>query len=168
MPKDTKNLGYIKAPACESRGFVIYKNRGCINYDTPSLSILCPALRYLKYSVSKFIPIFFANRIRHYLYVRPHHLYFLTKSRREDLTKINSYARKQTSRENLSAKEIRTSLDTEEKWNEREKTEAYRANHIYQSKRNAKKSSDTDTLRYRPYQNLSKSFQIHAIIIQQQ
>ena len=88
---------------------------------------------------AKFIPIFFANRIRHYLYVRPHHLYFLTKSRREDLTKINIYARKQASRKNLSAKEIRTSLDTEEKCNERERTEAYRANHIYQSKRNAKK-----------------------------
>ena len=27
MPKDTKTLGYIKAPACESRGFVIYKKR---------------------------------------------------------------------------------------------------------------------------------------------
>lgn len=25
MPKDTKSLGYIKAPACESRGFVIKK-----------------------------------------------------------------------------------------------------------------------------------------------
>ena len=27
MPKDTKTLGYIKAPACESMGFVIYNKR---------------------------------------------------------------------------------------------------------------------------------------------
>ena len=36
MPKDTKTLGYIKAPACESRGFVIYKKR-VHHFDTPSL-----------------------------------------------------------------------------------------------------------------------------------
>ena len=35
MPKDTKTLGYIKAPACESRGFVIY-NKRVHHFDTPS------------------------------------------------------------------------------------------------------------------------------------
>ena len=35
MPKDTKTLGYIKAPACESRGFVIY-NKWVHHFDTPS------------------------------------------------------------------------------------------------------------------------------------
>ena len=35
MPKDTKTLGYIKAAACESRGFVIYKKR-VHHFDTPS------------------------------------------------------------------------------------------------------------------------------------
>ena len=35
MPKDTKTLGYIKAQACESRGFVIYKKR-VHHFDTPS------------------------------------------------------------------------------------------------------------------------------------
>ena len=35
MPKDTKNLGYIKALACESRGFVI-KKEGVPIFDTPS------------------------------------------------------------------------------------------------------------------------------------
>ena len=38
MPKDTKTLGYIKAPACESRGFVIYKKR-VHHFDTPSLYV---------------------------------------------------------------------------------------------------------------------------------
>ena len=36
MPKDTKTLGYIKAPACESRGFVIY-NKRVHHFDTPSI-----------------------------------------------------------------------------------------------------------------------------------
>ena len=34
MPKDTKSLGYNKAPVCESRGFG-YKKEGA-NFDTPS------------------------------------------------------------------------------------------------------------------------------------
>ena len=34
MPKDTKSLGYNKAPACESRGFG-HKKEG-ENFDTPS------------------------------------------------------------------------------------------------------------------------------------
>ena len=38
MPKDTKNLGYIKSLACESRGFVI-KKEGVPIFDTPSLII---------------------------------------------------------------------------------------------------------------------------------
>ena len=38
MPKDTKTLGYIKAPACESRGFVIYKKR-VHHFDTPSFFV---------------------------------------------------------------------------------------------------------------------------------
>ena len=35
MPKDTKSLGYNKAPACESRGFG-HKKEG-ENFDTPSM-----------------------------------------------------------------------------------------------------------------------------------
>ena len=42
MPKDTKTLGYIKAPACESRGFVIY-NKRVHHFDTPSF--LCQSGR---------------------------------------------------------------------------------------------------------------------------
>ena len=38
MPKDTKNLGYIKALACESRGFVI-KKEGVPIFDTPSFFV---------------------------------------------------------------------------------------------------------------------------------
>ena len=34
MPKVTKTLGYIKAPACESRGFVTIKREH--HFDTPS------------------------------------------------------------------------------------------------------------------------------------
>jgi hypothetical protein len=34
MPKDTKSLGYNKAPVCESRGFG-HKKEG-ENFDTPS------------------------------------------------------------------------------------------------------------------------------------
>lgn len=34
MPKDTKSLGNNKAPACESRGFVL-KKEGVL-FDTPS------------------------------------------------------------------------------------------------------------------------------------
>ena len=30
MPKDTKSLGNNKAPACESRGFVRKRKKGCI------------------------------------------------------------------------------------------------------------------------------------------
>ena len=41
MPKDTKSLGYNKAPACESRGFG-HKKEG-ENFDTPSLFL--PSLR---------------------------------------------------------------------------------------------------------------------------
>ena len=51
---------------------------------------------------AKFIPIFFANRIRHYLYVRPHQLYFKTKSRREDRAKISIIAIKQENTEGKS------------------------------------------------------------------
>ena len=35
LPKDTKSLGNNKAPACESRGFVL-KKEGVL-FDTPSL-----------------------------------------------------------------------------------------------------------------------------------
>ena len=38
MPKDTKSLGYNKAPACESRGFG-HKKEG-ENFDTPSPSLI--------------------------------------------------------------------------------------------------------------------------------
>ena len=30
LPKDTKSLGNKKAPACESRGFVRKRKKGCI------------------------------------------------------------------------------------------------------------------------------------------
>ena len=36
MLKDTKSLGNNKAPACESRGFVLKKQEGVL-FDTPSL-----------------------------------------------------------------------------------------------------------------------------------
>ena len=39
MPKDTKSLGYNKAPACESRGFG-HKKEG-ENFDTPSRFMMC-------------------------------------------------------------------------------------------------------------------------------
>ena len=35
MLKDTKSLGNNKAPACESRGFVLKKQEGVL-FDTPS------------------------------------------------------------------------------------------------------------------------------------
>ena len=40
MLKDTKSLGNNKAPACESRGFVLKKQEGVL-FDTPS-SIINP------------------------------------------------------------------------------------------------------------------------------
>ena len=35
MPKDTKSLGNNKAPACESRGFVRKRKKGCILTHLP-------------------------------------------------------------------------------------------------------------------------------------
>ena len=45
MPKDTKSSGYNKAPACESRGFVRKRKKGCI------LTHLLYALNALVYMV---------------------------------------------------------------------------------------------------------------------
>ena len=49
MPKDTKTLGYIKAPACESRGFVIYKKR-VHHFDTPSTTSGVQTMLYVNES----------------------------------------------------------------------------------------------------------------------
>ena len=46
MLKDTKSLGNNKAPACESRGFVL-KNEGVL-FDTPSNNIVHIQLRPLQ------------------------------------------------------------------------------------------------------------------------
>ena len=46
MPKDTKNLGYIKALACESRGFVI-KKEGVPIFDTPSCFYIGKSCEYV-------------------------------------------------------------------------------------------------------------------------
>ena len=39
MLKDTKSLGNNKAPACESRGFVLKKQEGVL-FDTPSFAFI--------------------------------------------------------------------------------------------------------------------------------
>ncbi|MBR4996290.1 MAG: hypothetical protein IKY84_00235, partial [Bacteroidaceae bacterium] len=49
MPKDTKTLGYIKAPACESRGFVNI-TRGCVVLTHP-LFLLTAKSQWLRVDV---------------------------------------------------------------------------------------------------------------------
>ena len=56
MPKDTKSLGNNKAPACESRGFVRKRKKGCI---------LTHLLSYNQINlISPIEPICFQNQAR--------------------------------------------------------------------------------------------------------
>ena len=57
MPKDTKSLGNNKAPACESRGFVLKKKK--VRILTHLLFSLYVRHPYLLYLIRKFTPVLY-------------------------------------------------------------------------------------------------------------
>ena len=63
MLKDTKSLGNNKAPACESRGFVL-KNEGVL-FDTPS---------FFHIIISK-ANLLQTHSVKHYLFNLPFYVY---------------------------------------------------------------------------------------------
>ena len=71
MPKDTKSLGYNKAPACESRGFG-HKKEG-ENFDTPSFLLPYSTVFHSK---NKIIREVYSEHI--YLYSQLAQICFLT------------------------------------------------------------------------------------------
>ena len=77
-----------------------------VRYNIPNVILRCFVLDYsLKVFSGLQTVKTKAYRIRHYLYVCPHHLYFKTKPRREDRAKISIYTKKQVNaRENFTKK----------------------------------------------------------------
>ncbi|MDC2283894.1 hypothetical protein PO070_15670, partial [Bacteroides stercoris] len=60
MPKDTESLGNNKAPACESRGFVRKRKKGCILTHLHNLSIYDEA-RFFRDSIKRILAILFLH-----------------------------------------------------------------------------------------------------------